>query len=99
MQGSAAQEVAGEPAVRILGLTKRFGALAAVDRLDLEVARGELFGLVGPDGAGKTTVMRLLAGIMIADGCGASGAEAHRRTRGYGTDLLRADLRCIGLRA
>ncbi|QSV44305.1 ABC transporter ATP-binding protein [Geobacter benzoatilyticus] len=45
-------------------LTKRFGDLTAVDRLTLSVAAGELFGLVGSDGAGKTTTMRMLTGIM-----------------------------------
>jgi ABC-2 type transport system ATP-binding protein len=45
-------------------LTRRFGALTAVDHLNLEVAEGEIFALVGPDGAGKTTTMRLLCGLM-----------------------------------
>jgi ABC-2 type transport system ATP-binding protein len=54
----------GEVAIRAAGLTKTFGAATAVDDLDLEVKKGELFGLVGPDGAGKTTIMRLLTGIM-----------------------------------
>jgi ABC-2 type transport system ATP-binding protein len=49
-------------------LTKRFGNLVAVDHLDLEVAPGEAFALVGPDGAGKTTTIRLLTGIMDPDG-------------------------------
>jgi ABC-2 type transport system ATP-binding protein len=48
-------------------LTKRFGAITAVDKLSFSVARGEIFGLVGPDGAGKTTVLRMLAGVMPAD--------------------------------
>lgn len=48
------------------GLTKRFGNTAAVDGLSLTVAGGEIFGLVGPDGAGKTTAMRLLTGVMSA---------------------------------
>ena len=48
------------------GLTKRFGNTAAVDGLSLSVAGGEIFGLVGPDGAGKTTAMRLLTGVMSA---------------------------------
>ena len=52
------------PAVRVEGLTRRFGDLAAVDDLHLEVAGGELFGLVGPDGAGKTTTLRMLAGVL-----------------------------------
>ena len=47
-------------------MTKRFGDVTAVDQLSLEVAEGEIFGLVGPDGAGKTTTMRLLTGIMDA---------------------------------
>jgi ABC-2 type transport system ATP-binding protein len=45
-------------------LTRRFGELTAVDHLNLDVAEGEIFGLVGPDGAGKTTTMRLLCGLM-----------------------------------
>jgi ABC-2 type transport system ATP-binding protein len=55
-----------EPAVEARGLTKRFGAVTAVDALTLSVERGEIFGLVGPDGAGKTTTMRLLAGVLPA---------------------------------
>jgi ABC-2 type transport system ATP-binding protein len=51
-------------AVKTSKLTKLFGTAPAVDSLDLEVRKGELFGLVGPDGGGKTTIMRLLAAIM-----------------------------------
>lgn len=53
-----------EPMIRTRDLTRRFGNLTAVDRLNLEVAEGEIFGLVGPDGAGKTTTLRLLCGIL-----------------------------------
>jgi drug efflux transport system ATP-binding protein len=45
-------------------LTKRFGQLTAVDHLNLSVAEGEIFGLVGPDGAGKTTTLRMLCALM-----------------------------------
>ena len=45
-------------------LTRRFGTLTAVDRLNLSVERGEIFGLVGPDGAGKTTTLRMLCGLI-----------------------------------
>ena len=51
-------------AIRTQDLTKTFGSNVAVNGLNLEVKKGELFGLVGPDGAGKTTIMRLLTAIM-----------------------------------
>jgi ABC-2 type transport system ATP-binding protein len=51
-------------AIRVQELTKTFGALSAVDHLSFTVAEGEIFGLVGPDGAGKTSAMRLLTAIM-----------------------------------
>ena len=50
--------------IRTEGLTRSFGDLAAVDGLTLSVEEGEIFGLVGPDGAGKTTTMRLLTAIL-----------------------------------
>lgn len=53
-----------ETAIHARGLTRRFDGLTAVDALDLSVVSGEIFGLVGPDGAGKTTTLRMLAGIM-----------------------------------
>ena len=52
------------PAIRTEALTKRFGDVTAVADLTLAVEEGEIFGLVGPDGAGKTTTMRLLTSIM-----------------------------------
>jgi ABC-2 type transport system ATP-binding protein len=50
--------------IKTVGLSRDFGKTHAVDGLDLTVAEGEIFGLVGPDGAGKTTTMRLLTGIL-----------------------------------
>jgi len=52
------------PIIEVRGLTRRFGDLVAVDHLDLVIPRGEIFGLVGPDGAGKTTTLRMLCGLM-----------------------------------
>lgn len=52
------------PAILTQGLAKSFGTLAAVRELDLTVQKGEMFGLVGPDGAGKSTAVRLLCGIL-----------------------------------
>ena len=51
-------------AITATGLSRSFGVATAVNKLDLSISRGELYGLVGPDGAGKTTTMRLLTGIM-----------------------------------
>jgi len=55
------------PAIIVSALSKQFGELRAVNRLNFEVYAGEIFGLVGPDGAGKTTTLRMLAGVMEAD--------------------------------
>ena len=51
-------------AIKTVSLTKTFEDNLAVDNLNLQIRRGELFGLVGPDGAGKTTIMRLLSAIL-----------------------------------
>ncbi len=51
-------------AIQVKGLTRHFGDLMAVGGLTFSVNRGELFGLVGPDGAGKTTTLRMLAGVL-----------------------------------
>ncbi|GAB4536078.1 MAG: ABC transporter ATP-binding protein [Anaerolineales bacterium] len=56
-----------EKRIQALHLTRRFGETLAVDDLSLEVRAGEIYGLVGPDGAGKTTTMRLLCGALRPD--------------------------------
>jgi putative spermidine/putrescine transport system ATP-binding protein len=55
------------PDIRLRGLAKRYGATAAVDGVDLDVARGEFFTLLGPSGSGKTTTLRLIAGFERPD--------------------------------
>jgi ABC-2 type transport system ATP-binding protein len=52
--------------VTIRGLSKRYGALAALDAVDLDIARGEIFALLGPNGAGKTTLISIVAGLLRA---------------------------------
>ena len=56
-----------KPSIEARNLTKRFGGVAAVEGLSVACAPGEVFGFVGPDGAGKTTIMRLLAAVMTPD--------------------------------
>jgi ABC-2 type transport system ATP-binding protein len=55
------------PAIIVSSLSKHFGEVRAVDGLSFEVYAGEIFGLVGPDGAGKTTALRMLAGVLATD--------------------------------
>jgi len=58
---------AGRPALRVVGLRKRYGDVVAVDGLDLTVASGECFGLLGPNGAGKTTTIEICEGLTASD--------------------------------
>ena len=54
----------GDIAIRASGLTKRFGALTAVDALDLDVPRARIYGFLGPNGSGKSTTIRMLCGLL-----------------------------------
>jgi ABC-2 type transport system ATP-binding protein len=73
-----------DDAIALDGVTKRYGQTVAVHELSLSVARGEMFGLIGPDGAGKTTTMRMMCGLLKADGgrarvLGLDPVRDHRR--------------------
>src|SRR5881628_1475132 len=57
-----------ETRVRLAGMVKRHGEIVAADGVTFEVRRGEMFGLIGPDGAGKTTTLRVVLGLLRADG-------------------------------
>jgi ABC-2 type transport system ATP-binding protein len=76
------------PAIRTIGLSKRFGSTTALRDLDLEVPEGEVLGYLGPNGAGKTTTIRLLLGLIAPTtgdaqifglDCQRQTVEAHRR--------------------
>lgn len=54
--------------IEVNNLTKRFRSITAVDALSFEVKKGELFGIIGPDGAGKTTLFRMLTTLLLPDG-------------------------------
>ena len=71
-------------AVSVDRATKRYGTTVAVQDLTLSVGRGEMFGLIGPDGAGKTTTIRMICGLLRADGgairvLGLDPLREHRR--------------------
>ena len=65
VQAPAAGE--GTPDIRLVALEKRFGDVAAVDNVDLDVGHGEFFTMLGPSGSGKTTTLRLIAGFEMPD--------------------------------
>ena len=76
------------PAIRTIGLSKRYGSTSALEGLHLEVTRGEIFGYLGPNGAGKTTTIRLLLGLarptagraeIFGLDCQNRPVQAHRR--------------------
>ena len=86
-QGAAlAAEGNSRPLLRIEGLTKRFGAAAAVERLSLDIYTGEFLALLGPSGCGKTTLLRLIAGFerpnaghILLDGVDLARVPPYRR--------------------
>jgi ABC-2 type transport system ATP-binding protein len=62
-----AAERTREPAIKVKGLAKSFGTKRVVDDFAIEVARGEIFGFLGPNGSGKTTTIRMLCGLLTPD--------------------------------
>ncbi|RYJ38161.1 ABC transporter, ATP-binding protein [Flavobacterium anhuiense] len=64
------------PAVALKNITKKYGDFVAVDEVSFEVQKGELFGLIGPDGAGKTSIFRILTTLLLAEG-GIATVEGH----------------------
>jgi len=73
-------------AITAQDITKSFGKLKAVDKVTLSIREGEIFGLIGPDGAGKTTLMRMLAGMLTPDSgdasiCGRYSLKQHQQIK------------------
>src|SRR5216117_1608023 len=69
-----------EPMIEVEGLTKRFGTFTAVDHISFTVGKGSIFGFLGPNGSGKTTVIRMLCGILQpTDGTARIGGHDIRR--------------------
>lgn len=64
------------PAVTLKNITKKYGDFTAVDDVSFEVQKGELFGLIGPDGAGKTSIFRILTTLLLAEN-GTATVEGH----------------------
>ena len=56
-----------DPAIHIEAVNKTFGTVNALDNISFAVEKGELFGLIGPDGAGKTTLFRILTSLLVPD--------------------------------
>lgn len=88
---SAREGMVPPPVVHVRGLRKVFGDLVAVQGLDLDIARGEVFGMLGPNGSGKTTTIRMLCGLLpptagraqVAGADVVADTEAVRRRIGY----------------
>ena len=76
------------PVVRAQALRKQYGELVAVDGIDLEVNPGEIFGLIGPDGAGKTTTFKILAGVLEPSGGEVEVLGRSPREARFGIGLL-----------
>jgi len=89
--GSWHKASSAAPAIVAEGLTRRFGSRLVVDRVDLTIGSGEVFGLLGPNGSGKTTIIRMLCGVLApSEGRAIVGGhdvgtapEAVKRTIGY----------------
>src|SRR5699024_3946777 len=60
---------AGPAAISLRGVTRRYGAVRALDALDLEIRAGEMLALLGPNGAGKSTAMEMMVGLATPDTC------------------------------
>jgi putative spermidine/putrescine transport system ATP-binding protein len=85
---ASARRAVPPPDIRLRGLVKRYGDVIAVDRVDLDVARGEFFTLLGPSGSGKTTTLRLVAGFELPDaGTVELGGEEVSRVPPYARDV------------
>ena len=84
-QAPATRTASAAVALRLSGLTKRYGERLAVDHLDLEIKQGEVFGFLGPNGAGKTTTIRMALGLIRP-------TDGQVQILGHDLDLHRAEI-------
>ena len=98
MNADHATEPNPEAAISVRGLTKRFGSFTAVDGVDFDVARGTIFGFLGPNGSGKTTTIRMLTGTSAPNaarpGCWARTSPCIPSASGRGSATCRRSSRC-----
>ena len=74
-------------AIEVTNISKNYGKVRALDNVSFSVAKGEVFGLIGPDGAGKTSMFRILCSLLLPDGGNAS-------VDGYDVVKQMRDVRC-----
>ncbi|MEO7371689.1 MAG: ATP-binding cassette domain-containing protein, partial [Ilumatobacteraceae bacterium] len=98
MSESRANDLNGAPALSVRGATKRFGAVLALDSLDLDVRHGEVVAILGDNGAGKSTLIKCISGVhrfdvgeILIDGQPAT-INSPAAARGYGIETVYQDL-------
>src|SRR5574344_3050876 len=82
-------EMNSDRVIEVQNLTKRFGSFTAVDHITFDVGKGEIFGFLGANGAGKSTAMRILCGLSLpSEGCGTvAGYDIYKHSEGIKSSI------------